>query len=144
MKYVKFWCSHGLTDWTFWLSSRNLFRGRQKYCYANFYSYANFSIVLGPNFRGANISEGATCLRGVSPPSGRKPDFSYSLTRDLEGNLFKVSTIARYDESRNPIKFLVLLWSILSLSKAKFLVTFGKGSFLKIETKTFTVKYDFL
>ena len=31
------------------------------YCYANFFCYANLSIVSGPNFRGAN------CFRGTAP-----------------------------------------------------------------------------
>ena len=29
-----------------------IFQGGKIYCYANFFSYANFSVVFGPNFRG--------------------------------------------------------------------------------------------
>ena len=48
---------------------QEFFQGGKIYCYANFFRYANFSTVLGPNFRGAN------CLRGrpLLPPCGRKP-----------------------------------------------------------------------
>ena len=35
------------------------------YCYANFFHYANFSIVFGPNFGGGKLPQGG--------PSGTKP-----------------------------------------------------------------------
>ena len=51
-----------------WLSSRNVFGGGGKmYCFANFFCYADFSIVFGPNFRGTKVSEGAHCLRRGDP-----------------------------------------------------------------------------
>ena len=37
------------------------------YCHANFFYYANFSIVFRPDFRGAKVSERANFLRGVPP-----------------------------------------------------------------------------
>ena len=54
-----------------WLSSRNFFwggGGGKIYCYANFFCHANFSIVFGPNFRGAKVSEGGKLPRGEGRP----------------------------------------------------------------------------
>ena len=47
-----------------------IFQGGKICCYANFFCYANSSIVFGPNFRGAKVSGGRPLL-----PCGRKPDF---------------------------------------------------------------------
>ena len=55
-----------------------LFRGvgDKIYCYANFFVYANFPIVIRPNFRDQKSPRGANCLRGSPlPPGGRKPIF---------------------------------------------------------------------
>ena len=46
-----------------WLSSRNFFRGGKIYCYANLFSYANFSFVFGPNFGGGKLPQGVPCGR---------------------------------------------------------------------------------
>ena len=41
-----------------------IFSGRGKiYCYADFFCYANFSVVFKPNFRG-EVSEGGKLLEG--------------------------------------------------------------------------------
>ena len=57
-----------------WLSSKIFFRGRGKtYCYANFYFYANFSIVFRPKLEEVGQAKSlreASCLRGAC---GRKP-----------------------------------------------------------------------
>ena len=60
-----------------WLSSRIFFLGGGKiYCYANFFRYANFSIVFGPNFGG-----GGTASRPRGAPCGRKPESYASFDR---------------------------------------------------------------
>ena len=41
--------------------------GGKIYCCANFFCYANFSIIFGPNFRGAKVSEGGTASGGAPP-----------------------------------------------------------------------------
>ena len=43
-----------------WLSSRNFFRVDKIYCYANLFHYANFSVVLGPNFWGGQTASGGS------------------------------------------------------------------------------------
>ena len=55
--------------------------GGKIYCYANFFRYANFSIVVGPNFRGGGKSpkdRGQTASGGRSPATHceRKPGLS--------------------------------------------------------------------
>ena len=50
------------------LSSRKFFQGGKIYSYANFFCYANFSIVFGPNFGGAEVCEGGNCPRGGPNP----------------------------------------------------------------------------
>ena len=48
-----------------WLSFRDFFGGI--YCYANFFCYADFSIVFGTNFEGQKSLREGKCLRGRSP-----------------------------------------------------------------------------
>ena len=52
--------------------------GAKTYCYASFFCDANFSIVFGPNFGGAKVSEGGKLPRGGRPPNpcGRKPEYA--------------------------------------------------------------------
>ena len=41
--------------------------------YANFFCYTNFSIDLGPNFKGAKVSEEGKLPQRVTPHRGRQP-----------------------------------------------------------------------
>ena len=67
-----------------WLSSRNFFRGSKIYCYANFFCYANCSLVFGPNFRGRQKSLRGKQPQGhLLPPCGRKPVFYSAVSREF-------------------------------------------------------------
>ena len=48
------------------------FRGAKFYCHVNFFYYANFSIVFGPNFGGQKSLRGQSASGGGAPPCGRK------------------------------------------------------------------------
>ena len=61
-----FTCAPTFLDLLTWLSSRNFFRVGKIYCYANFFHYANFSIVFGPNFGGGQTASGGG-LSGTKP-----------------------------------------------------------------------------
>ena len=45
-----------------WLFSRNFFSVGKIYCYANFFHYANFSIVFGPLISGGHTAGGGGSL----------------------------------------------------------------------------------
>ena len=63
-------------DDAFGLSSRNFFQEGKIYCYANFFGYANFSIVFGPNFRGQKSP--GELPQGVPPvPLWKKASISH-------------------------------------------------------------------
>ena len=59
-------CTHFLrfTNLAFF---QEFFRVGKIYCYANFFHYANFSIVFGPNFGGGQTASGGGGLSGTKP-----------------------------------------------------------------------------
>ena len=50
------------------------FQGSRIYCYPNFFCYANFSIVFGPNFRGGQKSLRGGLSQGVPHPVEKSQD----------------------------------------------------------------------
>ena len=109
-------CTHFLrfTDLAFF---QEFFRVGKIYCYANFFHYANFSIVFGPNFRGEQTASGGGGGGGGGVGvSGTKPANSVTTVMGHYANSFV--NLCAYSM---PIQCrLVLIFQPLNLSYLSF------------------------